>query len=113
MRVLIGVCAISAALAVSACASDGDGRYARYDTPREACLRDKSNDRAAGTVVGAGVGALAGSAIAGNSSNTAGAVAGGVIGGVIGNQAAKSNRPCPPPGYGEGYYGGDRYRERY
>jgi hypothetical protein len=93
MRTLIGLCALSlAAASLGACASDG-GRYARYETPREACLRDKSNDRAAGTVVGAGVGALAGSAIAGNSSNTAGTVAGGVVGGVIGNQAAKGD-PC-------------------
>ena len=101
MRTLIGLCAITvAAASLSACASDS---YARYDSPREACLREKSNNRAAGTVVGAGVGALAGSAIAGNSSNTEGAIAGGVIGGIIGNQAAKSNRPCPPPGYGYGY----------
>lgn len=104
MRTLIGLCAISiAAASLGACASDG-GRYARYETPREACLRDKSNNRAAGTVVGAGVGALAGSAIAGNRSNTEGAIAGGVVGGLIGNQVAKSDRPCPPDyGYGYGY----------
>lgn len=84
-----------AATTLSACASSGDrygyGRSSRYS---DSCARDRSNNRAAATVVGAGVGAVAGSAIAGNSSNTAGTVAGGVAGAIIGNQLAKGD-PCP------------------
>jgi hypothetical protein len=70
------------------------------------CERDRSTNRAAGTVVGAGIGALLGSAIAGNSSNTAGAVAGAVAGGIAGNQLAKkAGEPCPT-GYYESYSDG-------
>lgn len=70
------------------------------------CERDRSTNRAAGTVVGAGIGALLGSAIAGNSSNTAGAIAGAVAGGVAGNQLAKkAGEPCPT-GYYESYSDG-------
>jgi hypothetical protein len=78
------------------------------------CERDRSTNRAAGTVVGAGIGALLGSAIAGNSSNTAGTIAGGVAGAIAGNQLAKkAGEPCPT-GYYEtpqqGYnQGGQRY----
>jgi hypothetical protein len=80
---------------LAACASDGGSRYGyRGDRYETRCERDRSNNRAAATVVGAGVGAVAGSAIAGNSSNTAGTVAGGVAGAIIGNQLAKGD-PCP------------------
>ena len=97
MRKLVLLSAILAsAVAVTGCASD-DG-YG-YTSAREECLRQKDNNRVAGTVVGAGVGALAGTAIAGNDSNAAGAVVGGLAGAVVGNQLAKSRRPCPP-----GYY---------
>ena len=93
MRKLVLLSAVLAsAVAVTGCASGGG--YG-YTSAREECLRDRDNNRVAGTVVGAGVGALAGSAIAGNSSNTAGAVVGGIAGAVVGNQLAKSDRPCP------------------
>ncbi len=98
MRVMKLIClAAVAATGLSACASDGGGRYGyrgdRYSHETR-CERDRSNNRAAATVVGAGVGAVAGSAIAGNNSNTAGTVAGGVAGAIIGNQLAKGD-PCP------------------
>ena len=92
------VCAVAlSAVTVSACSTYGDD-YA-YASPRERCLRDKDNNRVAGTVAGGALGALAGTAIAGNDSNALGAVVGGVAGAVAGNQLAKSRRPCPP-----GYY---------
>ena len=73
------------------------------------CERDRSTNRAAGTVVGAGIGALLGSAIAGNSSNTAGTIAGGVAGAIAGNQLAKrAGEPCPT-GYYEAYEDGRPY----
>jgi outer membrane lipoprotein SlyB len=103
MRTLPLICvSLAAATALSACASGGGygyrgDRYAggRYETR---CERDRSNNRAVGTVAGAAVGALAGSAIAGNSSNTEGTIAGGVAGAVIGNQIAKGD-PCPADYY--------------
>lgn len=89
MRSLLLVGGIVASLSVPALA-DAQTR----------CERDRSTNRAAGTVVGAGVGALLGSAIAGNSSNTAGTIAGGVAGAIAGNQLAKrAGEPCPT-----GYY---------
>jgi outer membrane lipoprotein SlyB len=91
------ICAVAlSAVSVSACSTYGDD-YA-YASPRERCLRDRDNNRVAGTVAGGVLGALAGTAIAGNDSNAAGAVVGGVAGAVVGNQVAKG-RPCPP-----GYY---------
>jgi hypothetical protein len=60
----------------------------RYMSPREACERDRANDKVAGTVAGAVLGGLAGGAIAGNSSNTAGVVGGAVVGGAVGNAAS-------------------------
>ena len=89
MRSLLLVGGLVAAMAVPAIA-DAQTR----------CERDRSTNRAVGTVLGAGIGALLGSAIAGNSSNTAGTIVGGVAGGVAGNQIAKnSGQPCPT-----GYY---------
>lgn len=88
------VCAMAlSSVAVSACSTYGDD-YA-YASPRERCLRDRDNNRVAGTVAGGAIGALAGTAIAGNDSNALGAVVGGVAGAVAGNQIAKG-RPCPP-----------------
>lgn len=99
MRKLGVICvALLGATTLSACASDGYNDYA-YSSPRERCLREKDNNRVAGTVAGGALGALAGTAIAGNDSNALGAVVGGVAGAVAGNQLAKSRRPCPP-----GYY---------
>lgn len=60
----------------------------RYMSPREACERDRANNKVAGTVAGAVLGGLAGGAIAGNSSNTAGVVGGAVVGGAVGNAAS-------------------------
>ena len=91
MRVLpLIALSAAAALSLSACnttsgyASGYGGRgYDRYESPREACERSRSNDKVAGTVAGAVIGGLAGGAIAGNSSNTA-----GVVGGAVGNAAS-------------------------
>jgi hypothetical protein len=98
MRSLLLVGGMIAAMAVPAIA-DAQTR----------CERDRSTNRAAGTVVGAGIGALLGSAIAGNSSNTAGTIAGGVAGAIAGNQLSKNvGEPCPT-GYYEAYPDGRRY----
>jgi type IV secretory pathway TrbL component len=100
MRSLLLVGGMVAAMAVPAIA-DAQTR----------CERDRSTNRAAGTVVGAGIGALLGSAIAGNSSNTAGTIAGGVAGAIAGNQLAKrAGEPCPT-GYYEAYSDGRPYYE--
>lgn len=89
MRSLLLIGGLAATMAVPALAN-----------AQSRCERERSENRAVGTVVGAGVGALLGSAIAGNSSNTAGTIVGGVAGAVAGNQIAKnSGQPCPT-----GYY---------
>jgi hypothetical protein len=102
MRSLLLVGGLVAAMAVPAIA-DAQTR----------CERDRSTNRAAGTVVGAGIGALLGSAIAGNSSNTAGTIAGGVAGAIAGNQLAKkAGEPCPT-GYYEADQNGRPYQGSY
>jgi predicted small secreted protein len=93
MRILpLVAITLAAATGLAACNttsgySSGYGND-RYVGPREACERDRANDKVAGTVAGAVVGALAGGAIAGNSSNTAGVVGGAVVGGAVGNAAS-------------------------
>jgi hypothetical protein len=101
MRTLLTTGVIgAAALALTACASDGYGRYA------SACERDQQTREAAGTAVGAGIGALAGSGIAGRGDRTEGAVIGGIAGAVVGNQLSKSREACDVyyDGSGRAYY---------
>ncbi len=95
------VAAATVATSLGACSSYGGGSRYAYESPRQSCERNRSNNRVAGTVAGAAIGALAGSAIAGNSSNTAGTIIGGVAGAAVGSQVAKG-RACP-----EGYYAYD------
>ncbi len=93
MRILPMIAlSLAAASGLAACntTSGYAGGYGndRYLSPREACERDRANDKVAGTVAGAVIGGLAGGAIAGNSSNTAGVVGGAVVGGAVGNAAS-------------------------
>ncbi|MEO6340864.1 MAG: glycine zipper 2TM domain-containing protein [Caulobacteraceae bacterium] len=100
MRKLILVSGLVAAMAVPNLASAYTSR----------CERDRSSDRAAGTVAGGVLGALAGSAIAGRGDRTEGAIIGGVVGAVAGNQLSKSKRPCPA-GYTYRQYDDRYYRK--
>lgn len=100
MRKLILVSGLMATMAVPNLASAYTSR----------CERDRSSDRAAGTVAGGVLGALAGSAIAGRGSRSEGAIIGGVVGAVAGNQLSKSKRPCPA-GYVYRQYDSRYYRD--
>jgi uncharacterized protein YcfJ len=94
MRKLILTAGLALALATPAAVTFSIPTAAVAQT-KNACEKNRSNTRVAGTVGGGILGALAGRAIAGRGDNTEGMIIGGVAGAVAGNQLLKKKGPCP------------------